>query len=87
MPVFGVVTPAVLGGVDAVTIVGWVGVAAMVVVIGFVVFLALGPGTQPYQAERAEPTPTDDSGVGDTGTEERSDATTESGSGSGSGSD
>lgn len=80
MPVFEVVTPAVLGGVDVVSIVGWVGVAAMVVVIGFLVFLALGPGTQPYQAERAEPTPTDDSGVDDAGAEERSDTPTESGS-------
>jgi len=80
MPVFEGVTPAVLGGVDVVSIVGWVGVAAMVVVIGFLVFLALGSGTQPYQAESAEPTPTDDSGGGDTGGEERADTPTESGS-------
>ena len=68
MPVFEVFPPAVLGGVDVVSIVGWVGVAAMVVVVGFLVFLALGPGTQPYQAERAEPTPTDDSRGDDTDT-------------------
>ncbi|MFD1561978.1 hypothetical protein ACFR99_00115 [Haloarchaeobius amylolyticus] len=78
MPVFEVVTPAVVGGVDGVTIIGWVSVVAMLLVIGFLVYLALGPGTQSYQAERAEPTPTDDSGVDDTGAEERSDTPTES---------
>lgn len=80
MPVFGVVTPAVLGGVDVTTIIGWSSVAAMVLVVGFLVFLALGPGTQPYQAERAEPTPTADREEDDTDTGERSDTSTESGS-------
>ncbi|SEV86258.1 hypothetical protein [Natrinema salifodinae] len=62
--------PAVVGGgLDVPVIVGWVIIAAMVGLVAFVVFLALGPGTQPYQAEQAEPTPTDDTAVRDAGTE------------------
>ena len=79
MPLLEVLVPAVFGGPDVVTIVGWVGVAAMVVIIGFVVFLALGPSTQSQRTERTEPTPTDSDGR-DASTEERSDAPTESGS-------
>ncbi|MFA9416872.1 hypothetical protein [Natrinema sp. HArc-T2] len=79
MPLLEVLAPAVLGGLDAVTIVGWIAVAAMAVIIGFVVFLALGPSMQPQRAKHAEPTPTDGDGR-DAGTEERSDAPTESGS-------
>ncbi|WP_226479269.1 hypothetical protein [Natrinema amylolyticum] len=71
--------PAVLGGLDGPVIIGWGIVAALVITVGFVVFLALGPGTQPYQAENAEPTPTDDSGIRDAA-EDRSDSRSESGS-------
>jgi len=78
MPVLEGLAPAVLGGFDGTAVIGWVGVVAMVVVVGCLVFLALGPGTQSYQAESAEPTPTDDSGH-DTSTEEPPDAPTESG--------
>ncbi len=69
--------PAVLGGLDLIPIIGWVGVAAMVIVVGAVVFLALGLGTQSSQGESAEPTPTDDD-AHTTGTEEPSDTATES---------
>ncbi|QLK26585.1 hypothetical protein HYG81_02925 [Natrinema zhouii] len=80
MPLLEALVPAVLGGFDGPVVIGWVIIAAMVIAIGFVVFLALGPGTQPYQAEHAEPTPTDDSGVRDTNAEEHSNSSTESGS-------
>ncbi|PGF17445.1 hypothetical protein CP556_15950 [Natrinema sp. CBA1119] len=79
-PLLEALVPAVLGGLDGPVVIGWVIVAAMVVAIGFVVFLALGPGTQPYQAEHAEPTSTDDSGVRDANAEEQSNSSTESGS-------
>jgi len=80
IPLFETPVSAVLGGLDGPVVIGWIILAAMVVAIGFVVFLALGPGTQPYQAEQAEPTPTDDSGVRDTNAEEQSNSSTESGS-------
>ncbi|SEP80966.1 hypothetical protein [Natrinema salaciae] len=74
-------SPAVLGGgIDGPTVVAAVVVVAMVVTVGFFVFLALGPGTEPYQAEQAEPTPTDDSGLRNTDADERSGQSTESGS-------
>ncbi|WP_226006920.1 hypothetical protein [Natrinema salinisoli] len=67
--------PAVLGGgIDATDVVGAVLVVAIVVIIGVVVFLTFGPGTQPYQAESAEPTPTDDEGDRDADAEDRPDS-------------
>ncbi|WP_226042165.1 hypothetical protein [Natrinema sp. DC36] len=80
IPLLETLVPAVLGGLDGPVIIGWIVLAAMVVAIGFVMFLALGPGTQPYQAEEAEPTPTDDGGVRDTNAEEQANSSTESGS-------
>ncbi|WP_222918829.1 hypothetical protein [Natrinema sp. SYSU A 869] len=77
MSLLEILAPAVLGGLDGPVIIGWDIIAALVVTVGFVVFLALGPGTQPYQAESAEPTPTDDSGIRDA-TEDRSDSRSES---------
>ncbi|WP_152423157.1 hypothetical protein [Natrinema versiforme] len=81
-PLEAFVPAQVSGGIDGPIIVTAVVLVAMVVMVGFVVFLALGPGTQPYQAEHAEPTPTDDSGIRDTDAEEPSESPTESGSGS-----
>lgn len=74
------IVPAIVGGLDGPVVVAAVVVVAMVAMIGVVVFLAFGPGTQPYQAESAEPTPTDDSGVRDTSPDQGSSSPTDSGS-------